>query len=73
MAAAAREMGGLELLVNMSQMTVSELNLWQMTGSRQQQLHWLCEQALVGSPCGAPATNGISAESPVLELGRRVH
>lgn len=46
MAAAAREIGGLELLVNMSQMTVSELNLRQMTGSRQQQLHWLCEQAL---------------------------
>jgi NAD(P)H dehydrogenase (quinone) len=46
MAAAAREVGGFELLVNMSQMTVSELNLRQMTGSRQQQLHWLCEQAL---------------------------
>ena len=49
MAAAAREIGGLELLVNMSQMTVSELNLRQMTGSRQQQLHWLCEQALYWS------------------------
>ena len=45
-AAAAREIGGLEMLVNMSQMTVSELNLRRMTGSRQQQLHWLCEQAL---------------------------
>jgi NAD(P)H dehydrogenase (quinone) len=49
MAAAAREIGSLELLVNMSQMTVSELNLRQMTGSRQQQLHWLCEQALYWS------------------------
>jgi NAD(P)H dehydrogenase (quinone) len=45
-AAAARDVGGFEVLVNMSQMTVSELDLRHMTDSRQQRLHWLCEQAL---------------------------
>jgi NAD(P)H dehydrogenase (quinone) len=45
-ASAARETSGFELLVNMSQMTVSELDLRQMTESPQQRLHWLCEQAL---------------------------
>jgi len=44
--AAAREIGDFELLVNMSQMTVSQLDLRHMTESRQQRLHWLCEQAL---------------------------
>ena len=45
-AAAAREAGSFELLVNMSQMTVSEMDLRHMTESLQQRLHWLCEQAL---------------------------
>lgn len=49
--AAAREIGDFELLVNMSQMTVSELDLRHMTESRQQRLHWLCEQALIGRIC----------------------
>ncbi|KAH8551440.1 hydroxylase [Umbelopsis sp. PMI_123] len=45
MAAAAREQGNVEVLVNMSQMTVSEMSLTKMTNSRQQRLHWLSEQA----------------------------
>src|SRR5262245_7611693 len=45
-AATARETGGFELLVNMSQMTVSQMDLRHMTESLQQRLHWLCEQAL---------------------------
>ncbi len=45
-AAAALEIAGFELLVNMSQVTVSELDLKHMTDSPQQRLHWLCEQAL---------------------------
>ena len=45
-AAAARETSGFELLVNMSQITVSQMDLRHMTESLQQRLHWLCEQAL---------------------------
>jgi NAD(P)H dehydrogenase (quinone) len=45
-AAAAREQGNIEALVNMSQMTVSQMSLTNMTDSRQQRLHWLAEQAL---------------------------
>ena len=46
MAAAARQQGDLEVLVNISQMTVSELDLLNMTSSPQQKQHWLAEQAL---------------------------
>jgi NAD(P)H dehydrogenase (quinone) len=45
-AAAAREQGDIEALVNISQMTVSQMSLTNMTDSRQQRLHWLAEQAL---------------------------
>jgi uncharacterized protein YbjT (DUF2867 family) len=45
-AAVARELGGLEVLVNISQLTVSQMSLRAMTDSRQQRLHWLGEQAL---------------------------
>jgi len=45
MAAAAREQGDIEVLVNISQMTVSEMSLSKMTKSRQQKLHYLSEQA----------------------------
>ncbi len=48
MAAVAREIG-IEALVNMSQMTVSQMSLLNMTPSRQQRQHWLCEQALAWS------------------------
>lgn len=48
MAAAAREVG-IEALVNMSQMTVSEMSVTNTTPSRQQRMHWLGEQALAWS------------------------
>jgi uncharacterized protein YbjT (DUF2867 family) len=45
-AAAARERGNLEAFVNISQMTVSQMSLTNMTDSRQQRQHWLAEQVL---------------------------
>jgi NAD(P)H dehydrogenase (quinone) len=45
-AAAARERGELEVLVNISQMTVSQMSLTEMTDSPQQRQHWLGEQVL---------------------------
>jgi NAD(P)H dehydrogenase (quinone) len=45
-AAVAREHADLEVLVNISQMTVSQMSLTQMTDSPQQRQHWLCEQVL---------------------------
>src|SRR5262245_6232998 len=45
MAAVAREVG-VDALVNMSQMTVSEMDIHNTTPSRQQRQHWLGEQAL---------------------------
>jgi NAD(P)H dehydrogenase (quinone) len=43
--AVAREKGDIEVLVNMSQMTVSQMSLRNMTDSSQQRQHWLAEQA----------------------------
>jgi uncharacterized protein YbjT (DUF2867 family) len=54
-AAAARAGGSVELLVNMSQMTVSQMDLTSMTESRQQRLHWLAEHVLNWS--GLPVTH----------------
>jgi NAD(P)H dehydrogenase (quinone) len=48
MAAVAREFG-VDALVNMSQMTVSEMDVRNTTPSRQQRQHWLGEQALAWS------------------------
>jgi NAD(P)H dehydrogenase (quinone) len=45
-AAAAREIPDFEILVNISQMTVSQMSLTEMTESPQQQQHWLAEQVL---------------------------
>lgn len=45
-AAVARAHAGLEALVNISQMTVSQMSLTATTDSPQQRLHWLCEQML---------------------------
>jgi len=45
-AAAAREHTGLEVLVNISQMTVSQMSLTSMTDSPQHRQHWLGEQVL---------------------------
>ena len=46
MAAVARDKGDIDLLINMSQMTVSRMNIRKMTNSSQQRQHWLGEQAL---------------------------
>jgi uncharacterized protein YbjT (DUF2867 family) len=48
MAAVARE-AGVDALVNMSQMTVSQMSLRNTTPSPQQRQHWLSEQALAWS------------------------
>src|SRR5438045_9312488 len=48
MAAVARELG-VDALVNMSQMTVSQMDIRNTTPSRQQRQHWLGEQALAWS------------------------
>ncbi|MGW1199311.1 NAD(P)H-binding protein [Streptomyces sp. NPDC002536] len=45
-AAAVRQGGRLELLVNISQMTVSQMDLTSAAESRQQRQHWLAEQVL---------------------------
>src|SRR5882762_10117029 len=45
-AVAARERGDLEVLVNMSQLTVSQMSLTETTDSPQHRQHWLAEQAL---------------------------
>ncbi|KXG52209.1 uncharacterized protein PGRI_084930 [Penicillium griseofulvum] len=55
MAAAARASSGVRLLVNMSQMTVSEMDLMHVTESPQHRLQWLSEQVLNWS--GVPATH----------------
>ena len=48
MAAVARDIG-VDALVNMSQMTVSEMSIQNTTSSGQQRQHWLGEQALAWS------------------------
>ena len=48
MAAVAREVG-VDVLVNMSQMTVSQMSIQNTTPSPQQRQHWLSEQALAWS------------------------
>jgi len=48
MAAVAREIG-VDAVVNMSQMTVSQMSIQNTTPSRQQRQHWLSEQALAWS------------------------
>jgi uncharacterized protein YbjT (DUF2867 family) len=55
MAASARAQGDIELLVNMSQMTVSEMDLTHVTESPQHRLQFLSEQALNWS--GVPVTH----------------
>lgn len=45
-AAVARERADLEVFVNISQMTVSQMSLTETTDSPQQRQHWLAEQVL---------------------------
>jgi uncharacterized protein YbjT (DUF2867 family) len=46
----ATEVGGLEVLVNMSQMTVSQMTPTSTTESHQQRVHWLAEHIVDWSP-----------------------
>ncbi|KAL6898483.1 hypothetical protein GGI43DRAFT_407791 [Trichoderma evansii] len=55
MAAAARATTGIEIIVNLSQMTVAEMDLTHTTDSHQHKLQWLSEQALNWS--GVPVTH----------------
>jgi uncharacterized protein YbjT (DUF2867 family) len=48
-AAVGNELGGLEVLVNMSQMTVSQMTLTSTEESHQQRWHWLSERILTWS------------------------
>jgi uncharacterized protein YbjT (DUF2867 family) len=52
---AAQEMDGLEVLVNMSQMTVSQMTATSTEESHQQRLHWLAEHVINWS--GIPAVH----------------
>ena len=54
-AVAAVDNGSVELLVNMSQMTVSQMDLHSTTESRQQRMQWLAEHVLNWS--GVPVTH----------------
>jgi NAD(P)H dehydrogenase (quinone) len=45
-AAVARQQGDLEVFVNISQLTVSQMSLTEMTDSPQQRQHWLGEEVL---------------------------
>jgi uncharacterized protein YbjT (DUF2867 family) len=45
-AALARVQGGLDVFLNISQMTVSQMSASRLTDSQQQRLHWLAEQVL---------------------------
>jgi uncharacterized protein YbjT (DUF2867 family) len=66
MAALARDRGDLEVLVNISQMTVSQMSATRMTDSPQQRQHWLAEQVLDWS--GLPVVHlrpTIFLENPV--------
>ncbi|MET8894022.1 NmrA family NAD(P)-binding protein [Streptomyces albogriseolus] len=54
-ATVAREYGGLDVLVGMSQMTVSQMTATSTEESHQQRLHWLAEQVLDWS--GLPVTH----------------
>jgi NAD(P)H dehydrogenase (quinone) len=44
--AAVAKYHGIDLFINMSQMTVSQMNIFETTSSPQQKSHWLAEQAL---------------------------
>jgi uncharacterized protein YbjT (DUF2867 family) len=52
---AAQELGRLEVLVNMSQMTVSQMTATSTEESKQQRLHWLAEHVINWS--GVPAVH----------------
>lgn len=52
---AAKELGGMDVLVNMSQMTVSSMTATSTAESKHQRLHWLAERVINWS--GVPAVH----------------
>ena len=69
MAVAALRSGSMELLVNMSQLTVSQMDLTSATESRQQRQHWLAEHVLNWS--GLPVTHirpTVFMENPLFSI-----
>ncbi|MGW2425804.1 hypothetical protein ACWC0C_42370 [Streptomyces sp. NPDC001709] len=71
LAAACREGDGLDLLVNISQMTVCQMNLTSDAESRQQRLHWLTEHVLDWS--GVPVVHvrpTVLMDNPLFAPGR---
>src|SRR6516225_11819716 len=66
---AAQELASLEVLVNMSQMTVSQMTATSMEESKQQRLHWLAEHVINWS--GVPAVHirpTVLLENPLFEM-----
>lgn len=66
---AAEELGGLEVLVNMSQMTVSSMTATSTAESKHQRLHWLAERVINWS--GVPAVHirpTVLLENPLFGL-----
>jgi NAD(P)H dehydrogenase (quinone) len=69
LASAGRAAGNLEVVVNISQMTVSQMDLTSTEESRHQRLHWLAEQVLDWS--GLPVTHvrpTIFMENPLMRI-----
>lgn len=69
-AVAVRAYGGLEVLVNMSQLTVSEMDITSTFESDQQRQHWLTEQVLDWS--GLPVVEvrpTVFMENPLFKVG----
>jgi uncharacterized protein YbjT (DUF2867 family) len=67
--AIAKELGQLEVLVNMSQMTVSQMTATSTEESKQQRLHWLAEHVINWS--GIPAVHirpTVLLENPLLGM-----
>jgi NAD(P)H dehydrogenase (quinone) len=68
-AVTARDNGPVEMLVNMSQLTVSQMSLRSSTESRQQRMHWLAEYVLDWS--GLPVTHvrpTVFMENPLFSM-----
>ncbi len=66
---AAKELGNLEVLANMSQMTVSQMSATSTAESKQQRLHWLAEQVINWS--GVPTVHirpTVLLENPLFAL-----
>ena len=71
--AVAREAAPVEVIVNMSQMTVSQMTLTSTSESKQHRLHWLAEHIieLVGCAGRARAADGVHGEPVAHHAGRR--